>query len=451
MSDLSKFLSNFGGDRTILLTVGEINALTNRGVWTRLAFSAFVAATACSVISWRVVGAWLSAVLVWELFLRPALERRAVPASADDTSEQSLLRLASVHALGATLYAIISVLGFLSQTTLGAQIAMGWIAGAAIHSFVYFSNRRPLLLANLSAPIVAALVTPSVAAGALTWHAALSTLLTLALVASAAVFATDRNALLVNLSKQIDARRAAEEANAAKTQFLKTISHELRTPLNAVIGYSELLEEELSEMGAHRQREDASQIRLAGKNLLTLINDILQLSQHQANAPLLQLDEIDLGSVLREIEAAAIGLAAERGNRFILEAAPVQRCVLDRLKLTQCVSKLVSNACKFTEDGLITLRVWAEEEHIVFEVTDTGIGMAAETRANLFEPFTQPDGSLSRKYGGAGLGLAVARKNARLMGGDIAVESEPGRGSAFTLRLPLSARAGHEPAQRAAA
>ncbi|MES1199353.1 MAG: HAMP domain-containing sensor histidine kinase [Pseudomonadota bacterium] len=418
--------------------MAEINALTQRGIWSRLGFSAFVAAIACTVVPWHLVTAWLGVVLLWEFVVRRAIERWTKPASADDRSEHSLRKVAAVHALGAAIYATLGALGFLSHTMLGAQIAMGWITGAAIHAFVYFSNRRTLLLADLSGPIFVALALPTIAAGGFAWSAVLSTVVTLALLASAAVFATDRNALLAHLSTQIAARRAAEEANAAKTQFLNTISHELRTPLNAVIGYSEMLEEDLAEMGAEQQRADATHIRIAGRHLLTLINDILQLSRQEANAPLVKHVETDLPALVAEIETMARALAAERGNRFTLEAALPPAAILDRIKLTDCLFKLISNAAKFTQDGLITLRVWTETGRIIFELTDTGVGMAPATRANVFEPFFQSDGSMTRRHEGAGLGLAVARKNARLMGGDISVESELGRGSTFTLWLPLS-------------
>ena len=211
----------------------------------------------------------------------------------------------------------------------------------------------------------------------------------------------------------------------------------MRTPLNAVIGYSEMLEEDLADMGADPQRADAAHIRAAGKHLLALINDILQLSQQEADAPLLERAEIDLAALLTEIEAMARAIAAERGNRFVLEAPTLAPATLDRIKLKDCLLKLISNAGKLTKDGVIVLRVWTETDRIMFEVIDTGIGMASGTRAKLFEAFAQSDGSLTRKYDGAGLGLAVARKNARLMGGDISVESELGRGSDFTLWLPL--------------
>lgn len=420
----------------LVLTVGELNALTRRGIWSRLGFSSFVAAIACSIIDWRVISAWLVAVVIWELIVRRRLETWTLPASASDTSDRALVKLSAVHGFGGALYATVAALGFLSDHSLGGQIAMGWIAGAAIHSFVYFSNRRVLLFANLAGPVIVALVFPTIAAGGLAWAGILSTLLTLTLVASSAVFATDRNALLAHLTQQINARRAAEEANAAKTQFLRTVSHELRTPLNAIIGYAELLEEDLSALDG-QQRQDAAHISRAGKHLLSLINDILHLAQREANAPLLELDTTDLDALLRELTVTARELCAEHANGFKVEAATIEPVIVDRLKLTQCLERLLTHACTSTHGGLITLRMHKDAERLIFEVSDTGVGMAPEITENLFEPFVQPDGGL-HSDDDTGLGLAVARKNARLMGGDISAESVRGKGSVFTLWLPLT-------------
>lgn len=420
----------------LVLTVAELNALTRRGIWSRLGFSAFVAAIACSVIDWHTIGIWLAAVVSWEFIVRRQLETWTLPASASDISEKALVKLAAVHCFGGSLYATIAALGFLSDSVLGGQIAMGWIAGAAIHSFVYFSNRRALLLANLTGPVISALFFPTIAAGGFSWTGMLSTLLTLTLVASSAVFATDRNVLLGHLTQQINARRAAEEANAAQTQFLRTVSHELRTPLNAIIGYAELLEEDLSTPGAQPRRQDAAHISHAGKHLLSLINDILHLAQREANAPLLELDTTDLDAVIRELTVSARELCAAQSNRFLVEAATIPPVIVDRVKLTQCLEKLLNHACTSTRGGLITLRMQKDEERLIFEVSDTGPGMTSQAVANVFEPFAQPNGDL-RGDSGTGLGLAVARKNARLMGGDMSAESVLGKGSIFTLWLPL--------------
>jgi signal transduction histidine kinase len=264
-------------DHAILLTVSEINALTQRGLWARLGFSAFVGAIACAVVSWPALALWFAGVLLWEGVGRRPLERWAEPLHGDDRTEHALRKLALVHASGALIYAALPVLAYLSHTTLGAQIAMGWIAGAAIHAFVYFSNRRLLLIANLAAPVAAAVAAPMLAAGGLDWQAMLGGLVTLTLLAASAVFATDRNALLERLSAQISARRAEEHASALRAEILASMTHALRTPLNSVIGYAEMLEEDLAESGEAQQRIDAAEIAAASRRLLVLINDIPRL------------------------------------------------------------------------------------------------------------------------------------------------------------------------------
>jgi len=296
--------------RAILLTVSEINALTERGVWSRLGFSALVAAVGCEVISWQALGLWLGGVCIWELGCRRSLEHWAERMRGDDKSERSLRKLALVHALGATLYALLPALGFLSLTALGAQLALGWIGGAAIHSFVYFSNRRTLLAANLSVPIAVALAVPTIAAGGFDRQALLTTIVTLTLLASSALFAIDRNALLARLSAQISAQRAGEQATALKSQFLATLTHELRIPLNAVIGYSEMLQEDLGEMGAEPLRADAAQIGVAAQHLLVLINNILDLSRQRIEAE--DFDPVDTGmpALIDVIEAKMRRLSA---------------------------------------------------------------------------------------------------------------------------------------------
>ncbi|WP_395647791.1 sensor histidine kinase [Terricaulis sp.] len=434
-------------DQAMRLSHAEISALTQRGVWSRLGFSVFVGLIASTIVPWTAIAAWLSIVFVWDLVGRPALERWAGARSHAASSEASVRGFALTYALGAAIYSGLAVLCYLSQTALGAQIAMGWIAGAAIHAFVYFSHRRLLLAANLWAPVCVALFMPAIAAGSISVETALVTLATFTLLASAAIFATDRNALLVHLGRQIHARRVAEDANEAKTQFLRVISHELRTPLNAVIGYSELLEEDLAAMGAETQRRDAETIRTAGKHLLGLINDILRLSQREAHAALLDDVETDLDHLLAELEEEVQPLAVARGNQLVLDVKPLPPAMLDRAKLRDCLSKLLSNAAKFTENGRIDVRAWAAPERLVFEIADSGIGMSPAQVATVFEAFAQADSSLTRSAGGAGLGLAVARKNARLMGGDISVESALGAGTVFTLWLPINAGSNEPPAE----
>ena len=236
-------------------------------------------------------------------------------------------------------------------------------------------------------------------------------------------------------------RTAAEEANRAKSAFLANMSHELRTPMNAIIGYSEMLLEDARDAGQTETVNDLEKIRSAGKHLLSLINEILDLSKIEAGKMELYLETIDLLPVIRDIENTIKPLVDKNGNNLVVEHPPTLPAMrADLTKLRQGLFNLLSNACKFTENGLITLSTSIEKmdgkDWVSFRVTDTGIGMTRDQVDKIFEAFTQADNSTTRKYGGTGLGLTITKKFCEMMGGDISVSSEPGVGSTFTIQLP---------------
>jgi hypothetical protein len=273
------------------------------------------------------------------------------------------------------------------------------------------------------------------------------------------------------------AKEAADAASTAKSQFLANMSHELRTPLNAIIGYSEMLQEEVADLGQDGLRPDLEKIHGAGKHLLGLINDILDLSKIEAGKMTLYLEEFDVAQMVREVATTVQPLVAKNGNRLDVTCpADIGRMRADLTKVRQTLFNLLSNACKFTEKGVVRLEVrgarpsrsqfeasrlepsgatserasgedagsgpkpFRGAPQLQFIVSDTGIGITTEQMNRLFEAFSQADASTTRKYGGTGLGLTISRNFCRMMGGDLTVGSEPGQGSTFTVTLPAEVK-----------
>jgi signal transduction histidine kinase len=219
------------------------------------------------------------------------------------------------------------------------------------------------------------------------------------------------------------------------------MSHELRTPLNAIIGYSEMLQEEAEDLRYADFTPDLQKINVAGKHLLALINDILDLSKIEAGRMDLYLETFDLATMLHDVETTVQPLVEKNANTLVVQRADALGTMrADLTKVRQALFNVLSNACKFTKQGTVTLvvRRQAEDgaEWITFRISDTGIGMPAAQMARLFQAFSQAETSTARQFGGTGLGLAITKQFCQMMGGDITVESEVGKGSAFTIRLP---------------
>ena len=231
-----------------------------------------------------------------------------------------------------------------------------------------------------------------------------------------------------------------ESFSRNKSQFLASMSHELRTPLNAIIGLTEMMVTNAARFGTEKAQEPLQRVNRAGTHLLGLINQVLDLSKIEAGKLELNPQTVQLAPLIEEVIGTARQLAEQNKNRLVVEVQEnLGSITVDPMRLRQVLLNLLSNACKFTKEGEVKLqarRIADGRDVIELSVCDTGIGMTPEQQAKLFEEFTQADATTAQRFGGTGLGLAIARKLARMMGGDVTVTSEPGKGSAFTVRLP---------------
>ncbi len=332
---------------------------------------------------------------------------------------------------------------------LAVSLAFGWSAGTLTlvvsTSFATWFYTRDGTLSGIE---LALLVQYIVVAAIMVWicHSLRRSIIqneaTLERLNAANRSLVDNQAALGEANARAEAAKdAAERANLAKSAFIANMSHELRTPLSAIIGYSEMMTEEIEDGGDVADfGSDMRKIEGNARHLLGLINDVLDLSKVESGKMDVYPEAFDLEPMIRDIAATAHTLVEKKGNRLDLRIAPgLGRMVSDVTKVRQILLNLLSNAAKFTEDGIVTLSVDREAaddgERVVFKVEDTGIGMTEEQIAKLFQRFVQADVSTTRKYGGTGLGLSLTKALCEVLGGSVAVESIAGQGTTFTVRV----------------
>jgi signal transduction histidine kinase len=391
--------------------------------------------------------AWTMILCIWSFWLLPFVLKI--------TKKLQLVAMLSVETL-----AFASLFGAYHYGGVGSPF-MPWLIISLLLGFFYLSD-RPLLVVGMFTANLLGFYAAYAWNGAFPERVALADLSTLGWISifSAAVYMSwmavyyaNMIAMRSELQREAERHRAtavrlrqakelADKANKARSIFLAKMSHELRTPLNAVIGYSEILLEDNEAAGGNEAKTaDLRRINAAGKHLLSLLTDVLDVSKIEANSMQVSVETFALGRFVEEVVATCRPLVAEKGNSLVVRVADEAAAVAtDATKLRQATLNLLSNAAKFTTGGVITLTVRRDEkpagDWIEIAVQDTGIGISEEELPKLFQDFGQATASTASKYGGTGLGLALSQTLCSLMGGNISVESEPGRGSRFTIRVP---------------
>jgi signal transduction histidine kinase/AmiR/NasT family two-component response regulator len=402
-----------------------------------------VAVVGLSVAKWPWVLGWtltvICAVTAEDVLLR-RISRAAAPSKAARIAAPALRILIT------TIYAAAAFV-LLVKGSGGAKLfAFALMSASMVHVLMRYYRSPPILLAGL-APWIAILCLGGwgltrTALHSRQWLAALAPAFTILMFA--VQFWAARSQLsgvwdeLMNAREAAEQReRAADAANRAKSQFLATMSHELRTPLNGVLGMAQAL---TGDGLTATQRERVSVIRRSSESLLAVLNDLLDLSKIETHSLEIELAEFDLEQLVRGVAAAYEPLAAKKALRFACEVAADARgrYVGDSARIRRILYNLTDNAVKFTHEGAVTLKVDREDEQVTFRLIDSGIGIARDDLAHLFESFFQADASLTRRYSGAGIGLAICGELSTLMGGVMEASSRLGVGSVFTLTLPLA-------------
>ena len=418
-----------------------------------------------SGVLWQVygpasAGIWLAGALIAEFFAY-IIARRAI-----DGAPAWRLGYRGIGVVTSVIWSLFGVLLWMSGSEAGRLAALCNLFGIALYAVMVCHHdwrQLSLLLAPPCLTLLALLVGHADGASALlTLGPSLGLILVVCVVAyvchdtyrklaaAQATLQNERDLLeqrVIERTEELAAATArAEAANTAKSQFLANMSHELRTPLNAIINYAEIVEEDVVHVAPASASADLGRIRTAGRHLLGLITDVLDVSNMDAMR--IVRAETDVTALLRETVEGVRGDAERNNNTLLVDIGDGLGALwTDPTRLRQCVRNLLSNACKFTHDGRVRLVARREGDMLSVSVADTGVGISAQQMETLFQPFVQADNSNTRHFGGAGLGLVITRRLADLLGGAVTAQSKPGEGAVFTLKVPIVAA----PANRAAA
>jgi signal transduction histidine kinase len=403
-----------------------------------------VSAAVSGVVTSFWIGPWVAAGLIglvalYEGVIVPPIQPYINRVIAVDPKRAELFA-AGLLLIGSSLHLSPFIAAWLVGGQQFAFIAALFLFGVLLHSLTFYSNNLRMFLATVIPPFAAAVIVPWFTAPPVT-----ATIMTFASIHALGVVYNaikDRNRINERALKYRLEAAQATEANAAKSQFVATMSHELRTPLNAVIGYAELMREEMAD-GKAANEQDLERIASAGRNLLGLINDVLDLSKVEAGAMETEFTTVRVSELVNGAADLCRHIAAANNSQLSVALDPrIDIVVTDHGRLRQCLVNLISNACKFTKDGEVHVTTRREEapegSRLVVEIADTGIGISPEQRARLFQPFMQADSSTTRAYGGTGLGLVITKRITALLGGDVDLQSELGKGTTMTLWIPAA-------------
>lgn len=421
--------------------------MSAKGVTSRIIFAAVMSATSLLWLSPAISAAYFAAVASWELYGRPWVARRVAASPRQRISTRAIYR-GFVFA-GACVYSALPLTGILHHEMIGWYAALIAFAWTTIVAVTYFASDRWLFLACASPSFVVATFAPLVFGVPLENGIAILFLHAL-FVLGAVQSAAHRAELVESVTKQEAARSKAESANIEKSAFIANVSHELRAPLNAIIGYTELLREAAQEEQRAEEEADLDKVLGASRKLLSLVNEFLDISKIEAGRLTLNIDWYDASDMLTEAIGASRAEIEANGNRLVVDVPALGQGVSDEFRLGQCVHHMLANAARVTHHGEVTLRARCEStggaEWLVVEVADGNSNATTAGLERLLDPFAQTQAGAEEQ--GAGLGLAITRRIARLLGGDLTVAVRAGECSTFTLRTPLVATAGTSSTQR---